>query len=69
MIVATLILMASMAVLAVVVSARAIEARWWHRTLVAYELNLPGDIDDDAVTAWLSAVAAITYRAAWSLVP
>ena len=67
-----LLLLGGSLVPATVVSARAIEAKRWRRSLVAFQLQPPAALTLDEVTAWLSNIAAVTHpstRFAWLPLP
>jgi hypothetical protein len=63
------VLLAGLAILGVILAARAVEARSWRRSLAAYRLRLPAALSADAVTAWLTGIAASTHPEHWSLLP
>jgi Helicase HerA, central domain len=66
---APLILTGGLAVLAVILFARWLEARSWARSLVAYRLRLPAGLEAGQVAAWLGAVAAGTHAPRFPLLP
>jgi len=55
---ALLVLTAGLCTLGLIMLARALEYRAWHRELVAFSLQLPASLTADDVTAWLSVLAA-----------
>jgi Helicase HerA, central domain len=66
---APLLLAGALSVLAVILTARWLEARSWARSLVAYRLRLPTGLDPGQVAAWLGAVAAGTHAPRFPLLP
>lgn len=53
----------------VVIGARALEARSWRRSLVTYQLTWPRTVTSEQLTEAFTALAAITHRPNWSLLP
>lgn len=60
---------AGLAAVGVILAARLLEAASWRRSLIAYRLTWPGSIDDKQLSSWFTAIAAITHRPNWSLLP
>ncbi len=58
----------AVACLAVIVSARYLDAVAWRRSLVSYRLGLPGGLTADEVAEWLAGVAALTHAPRGALV-
>jgi hypothetical protein len=69
MIVALIILFGGIALSAVILGARSVEASTWRRRLLAYRVTFPADGDEEVISAWFSSVAAITHRPRWSVLP
>jgi hypothetical protein len=54
----------------VVLVARAVEARSWAQSLVAYRLSPPAGLKPEAVAAWLGSLSALTHaERLWRLLP
>jgi hypothetical protein len=67
---AVITLVVGMAVFGVVLVARAMEARSWARSLVAYRLRPPAGLKPEAVAAWLGSLSALTHAERfWRLLP
>lgn len=66
---AVLILGTGLAVFAMILVARSLEARSWRRSLIAIELHLPYGLTPEDVARWLNTVAAATHRHRLSLLP
>lgn len=69
MIVSLVAFVGGLTVIALVLVARYLEVLSWQRSLVAYRLRLPTELNIDAVTAWLTGIAASTHPPALSLLP
>lgn len=69
MIVPLAIVLAGLAATGVVLFARQLEAASWRRSLTAYRLTWPSSIDDKQLSGWFTALAAITHRPNWSVLP
>ncbi len=69
MIVSLVILIAGLAAISVVLVGRYLDVLQWQRALVAYRLLLPTELSIDAVTDWLTGIAASTHPPALSLLP
>lgn len=63
------IVLGAAAVVAVIGLARWLEAKAWRRSLASYQLTLPRSVDEKQLTAWFTAIAGITHRPNWSLLP
>jgi hypothetical protein len=55
--------------LVLVIAGRALDARSWRHSLVAYRLRLPNGITTEEVARWLGMLAASRYTPAWALLP
>lgn len=64
-----LLLLGGSLVPAVIIVARAIEARWWRASLVAFSLVPPSKLTADDVAHWLTTISAVTHPHALSLLP
>lgn len=69
MILALAVAVGGLIVLAAILGIRWLDARTWRRSLVAYRLRLPANLDTGAVARWLRMVAATTHGPRWSLFP
>lgn len=56
-----------LAIFGTVIGMRALDARQWRSTLVAYRLGLPSGLKPEDVARWLALVAAATHPPRWSL--
>jgi hypothetical protein len=63
------LLAAGMLAIGAVVWMRSLDADRWRRTLAAYRLRLPANLDADDVARWLRMVAAATHGPRWSFLP
>ena len=63
------LLVGGLAVLAIVLAARAQNAAAWRRSLVAFRLFLPGNLTADDLTRWMATLSAITNPPRWAIVP
>src|SRR5689334_17849712 len=66
---AVLLLALGLLPLGIVLTARALDRRAWRQSLVAFRLQLPGELTVDDAVRWLSALAAATHPPRWSLLP
>ena len=66
---ASVVLIGGLAVLAVILRARALNARAWRRALVAFRLSLPAKLTADDVAQWFAALSAMTNPPRWALLP
>jgi hypothetical protein len=62
-----LVLLAGCLLPAVVVVARAVQARSWQRSLVAFRLDPPVTLNPGEVSAWLAHIAAVTHPSRFAL--
>lgn len=63
------LLAGGLAILGLILGARAWDARVWRQSLVAYRLRLPQSTTVDDLARWLGTVAASRYTAAGALLP
>lgn len=54
---------------AVIVVARAVQARGWRRSLVAFQLHPPATLSAGEVSAWLAHIAAVTHPSRFAVLP
>jgi len=66
---AVVVLACGLVVLGVLLVMRAIDARAWRRSLVAYRLNPPAGLKPEMVAAWLGSLSALTHAERMWLLP
>lgn len=64
-----LLLAAGSLIPALILLARAAEARHWQTSLVAFQLHPPATLSADDVSAWLTHIAAVTHPPRFALLP
>lgn len=64
-----IVALGGLSLLALVVTARWLEAQLWRASLSAYQLGLPIGLSVNDVTAWLGHVVAGTHAPRWRLLP
>src|SRR5579871_803273 len=64
-----LLMFGGMTILAVVISARILEARSWRSQLSAYRLVPPNGLVADDIARWITNIASVLHQPRWSLLP
>jgi hypothetical protein len=66
---AVTVFISGLVVLFVILGARALNARAWRRSLVAFRLSLPANLSPDDVARWFATISATTNPPRWALLP